>query len=120
MPPERGGRLQRRLTTLLAEIAAGFFGQARNTILKEQERIRAAHLIERKRAEAALRRSEASLAEAQRIAHIGHWDYDWEGDTLLWSEEIFRVFGVSKGEFGRTFEDFFRFVHPEDVGLLQQ
>lgn len=120
MTPEEGGRLQRRLATLLAEIAAGFFGEARNTILKEQERIRAAHLIERKRAEAALRRSEASLAEAQRIAHIGHWELDWEGDTLFWSEEIFRIFGVSKEEFGGTFDDFLRFVHPDDRALLEQ
>jgi diguanylate cyclase (GGDEF)-like protein len=120
IPPEGGGGLQRRLATLLAEIAAGFFGEARNTILREQERTRAAHLIERRRAEQALRKSEASLAEAQQIAHLGHWDYDWVSNTLYWSEEIYRIFGVTKEEFGATFEDFFRFVHPEDLGLLQQ
>lgn len=112
--------VQARMATLLGEIGAGFFGRARDIILREQEEIKGALLSERKRAEEALRRSEASLAEAQQIAHLGHWDYDWERDTLFWSEEIFRIFGVTEEEFGGTFEDFFRFVHPEDVGLLQQ
>jgi diguanylate cyclase (GGDEF)-like protein len=120
VPPEGRTALQPRLVTLLAEIGAGFVGQARNTILQEQEQIRAAHLSERRRVEKALRKSEASLAEAQRIAHLGHWDYDWENDTLLWSEEIYRIFGVDEQEFSGTFEDFFRFVHPEDRGSLEQ
>ena len=120
VPSDVRTKLQPRLATLLAEIGAGFVGQARNTILKEQEQIRAAHLSERRRAEEALRKSEKSLAEAQRIAHLGHWDYDWENDTLLWSEEIYRIFGVSEQEFSGTFEDFFRFVHPEDRGRLEQ
>jgi diguanylate cyclase (GGDEF)-like protein len=118
--PEEVAALHSRHATLLAEIGAGFFGQARNTILQEQERIRSAHLSQRRQAEEALRKSEASLAEAQRIAHLGHWDYDWERDTLLWSNEIYQIFGVSKQGFSGTFEDFFRFVHPDDRGLLQQ
>ena len=120
MPPEGGAALQHRLTELLAEIGAGFFEQARNTILQEQERIRAAHLSERRRIEQALRKSEASLAEAQRIARLGHWDYDWENDTLVWSDEIYHIFGVRKREFSGTFEDFFKFVHPDDRALFLQ
>lgn len=120
MPPEGGAALQPRLTALLAEIGAGFFEQARNTILQEQERIRAAHLSERRRIEQALRKSEASLAEAQRIARLGHWDYDWENDTLVWSDEIYHIFGVRKREFSGTFEDFFKFVHPDDRALFLQ
>ncbi len=120
IPADHAVMLQPRMARLLTEIGVGFFVKARDTILREQEEIKGALLSERKRAEEALRRSEASLAEAQQIAHLGHWDYDWETDTLRWSEEIYRIFGVSKQEFGGTFEDFFRFVHPEDLGLLQQ
>jgi PAS domain S-box-containing protein len=120
IPGDHALALQRRLATLLAEIGVGFFGEARNIILREQEDIKGALLSERKRTEEALRRSEASLAEAQQIAHLGHWDYDWKRDTLFWSEEIYRIFGVTKEEFGATFEDFYSFVHPEDLGLLQQ
>ena len=45
-------------------------------------------LTERKKAEKALRRSEASLAEAQRIAHIGNWVWDMRSNELYWSDEI--------------------------------
>ena len=40
-----------------------------------------------------LRRSEASLAEAQRVAHPGNWDWNIEANELWWSDEIHRIFG---------------------------
>lgn len=118
LSPDQASVLQPRLTMVLAEIAAGFLERARDTILSEQEEIKAALLSERRQAEEALRNSEASLAEAQRIAHIGHWEYDWIRDKLYWSDEIYRIFGVSKREFGGTFEDYFERVHAEDRELL--
>lgn len=120
IPPAHAAILQPRVATLLAEIGVGLVGRAHETILREQEEIKGALLSERKRTEEALRRSEASLAEAQQIAQMGHWDCDWVRDTLFWSEEIFRIFGVTEEEFGSTFEDFFRFVHPEDTKLIVQ
>ena len=51
----------------------------------------------RKQAEEALQRSEASLAAAQRIAHIGSWEWDVRANTAHWSEETFRMFGMSHG-----------------------
>jgi diguanylate cyclase (GGDEF)-like protein len=120
MSPEVAVALQPRLAELLAEIGAGFFEQARDTILKQQERVKGALLRERRRTEEALRKSEASLAEAQQLAHLGHYRYDWDTDALFWSEEIYRIFGVSEQEFSGTFEDFFNFVHPEDRVLLMQ
>jgi diguanylate cyclase (GGDEF)-like protein len=120
MAPEVAVALQPRLAELLAEIGAGFFEQARDTILKQQERVKGALLRERRRTEEALRKSEASLAEAQQLAHLGHYRYDWVTDKLFWSEEIHRIFGVSKQEFSGTFEDFFNFVHPDDRVLLMQ
>lgn len=69
---------------------------------------------ERKQIEQALRQSEASLATAQRIAHIGNWDWDIENDELYWSDEIYRIFGLNKNEFGATFEAFMNSVHPDD------
>jgi diguanylate cyclase (GGDEF)-like protein len=118
LPDEQATVLQPRLAALLAEVAAGFLQRARDTILLEQEEIKGALLRERKQVEEALRRSEASLAEAQQIAHLGHWDYDLIRDELHWSDEIYRIFGVSKQEFGGTFEDYFKRVHPDDLELL--
>ena len=74
--------------------------------------------IQKKRAEDALRLSEASLAEAQRIAGLGNWDWDIVTNELLWSDEIFRIFGCEPQAFGATYETFIGFVHPDDKGLV--
>ena len=74
--------------------------------------------IQKKRAEDALRLSEASLAEAQRIAGLGNWDWDIVTNELLWSDEIFRIFGWEPQAFGATYETFIGFVHPDDKGLV--
>jgi len=48
----------------------------------------------RKKAEEALSRSQALLREAQRVAHIGHWEIDSPAGSPKWSEEIFHIFGL--------------------------
>ena len=73
-----------------------------------------AEIEERKAAVDALRRVRDSLAEAQRIAHIGNWDWDIVDNKLYWSDEIYRIFGLKPQEFGATYEAFLRSVHPED------
>jgi len=118
LPGDQASMVQPRLAVLLAEIAAGFLEKTRDTILVEQEEIKAALLRERKRVEEALRESEASLADAQRVAHLGHWEYHWAQNRLHWSDELYRIFGLSKQEFGGRFEDYFERVHPEDRELL--
>ena len=120
LPPDQVIELRPRLAVLIAEIAAGFFEQARDTILLEQEQIKGALIRKGQETEKALRESEASLAEAQRIAHVGHWDYDWLRNNLHWSDEIYRIFGVTKEESEGTFNDYFARIHPEDRGLLDK
>ena len=75
-------------------------------------------ITERKRAEEALRTSRASLLEAQRIAHLGNWDWNIEKNVLLWSDEIYRIFGLEPQEFGATYEAFLDSVHPDDRELV--
>jgi len=74
----------------------------------------------RKAAEAALRASEASLAEAQRIAHLGSWEYDYATDRLTCSDEVFRIVGYPPGAFTPTPQDVLAAVHPEDRDRVQQ
>jgi two-component system, cell cycle sensor histidine kinase and response regulator CckA len=80
---------------------------------------------ERKRALQALRRSEASLAAAQRIAHLGSWELDLtnrEGvskNALRWSDEVFRIFGHERGRIEVSSEAFLRAVHPDDRGRIR-
>jgi PAS domain S-box-containing protein len=73
-----------------------------------------AGVIRRRRAEEALRASETKLAEAQRVAHLGSWDWDIVDDDLSWSAETYRIFDVAPEQFGATYEAFLEFVHPTD------
>jgi len=73
-----------------------------------------AEVAERRLKELALRQSEARLAEAQRIAHLGHWEYDIPTARVWWSEEVYRIFGVSPRDFGETYDAFIAYVHPDD------
>ncbi|HEY1190042.1 MAG TPA: PAS domain S-box protein, partial [Gemmata sp.] len=75
-------------------------------------------ISDRKRAEAALRESEARLAEAQRIARIGSWRWDVVTGAVWWSEESYRLFGVDPGSIEPTFARYLELVHPDDHGRV--
>ena len=77
-------------------------------------------ITERKRAEEAIRRSEAYLAEAQRLSHTGSWAWNVRTDGLFWSEEIFRIYGYSPHETAPTWEQFLQRVHPKDRPRIKQ
>jgi PAS domain S-box-containing protein len=62
----------------------------------------------------ALRLSEAWLDKSQRLANIGHWERDLESGEILWSDQVYRIFGVDPGSFKVDFEMFIERVHPED------
>ncbi len=71
-------------------------------------------VTEQRRIAEQLRRSEARLAEAQRIASVGSWEWDVPANHIVWSEEMKRIFGVDPREFGATFEGYVDLVHPDD------
>ena len=73
----------------------------------------------RKRADAALRTSEANLARAQRIAHLGSWEWNIANNALLWSDETYRLFGLIPQAFGMTYEGFLNCVQPDDRELVK-
>ncbi len=74
----------------------------------------------RKQVEMALRQSQESLAEAQRIASLGSWEWDIVKGDLHWSDEIYRIFGLSPAGFGATYATFLQVVHPDDRARVQQ
>ena len=77
-------------------------------------------ITERKRAEEALRESEDLHKEAQRVAHIGHWELYPEIGTPVWSDEIFRIFGLKPQEGEPSFTDHETHLHPDDWPLLKK
>jgi PAS domain S-box-containing protein len=98
---------------------AMYYREPRSPSLRDQEIIeQITHLagvaIERKLIQEALRRSEAYLAEAQRLAKTGSWAYNpFTGKTVYWSDEMFRIFGLDPREDPNS-ENFWQLVHPED------
>jgi PAS domain S-box-containing protein len=65
-----------------------------------------------------LQESKARLEEAQRVAHVGYWDWNIETNVVVWSEETYRIFGVEPGERPMDFETVRTLVHPEDREAL--
>ena len=80
----------------------------------------------RKEAEKNLLESEASLAGAQRVAHLGSWRRDlidlddWAHNPLRWSDEMFRILGYSVGEVEVSRENFVRAIHPNDRDRIDE
>ena len=65
-----------------------------------------------------LKDSEANLAEAQLIAHIGSWEWDLKTNNVKWSREMYHVFGLNPDLIDAKLETLQNMVHPEDIGLF--
>ena len=77
-------------------------------------------IASRKQAEEALRESEKLHKKAQSVAHIGHWELYPEIGTPVWSDEIFRIFGLNPQESEPSFTDHETHLHPDDWPLLNK
>ena len=77
-------------------------------------------ITERKRAEEALCRSEAYLAETQKLTHTGTFVSDCTAQPLFWSEELFRIFGFDPQHGLPTWDQALERLHPEDLDKVWQ
>jgi PAS domain S-box-containing protein len=77
-------------------------------------------VTERKQSEAALRRSEGYLAEAQRLARSGSWAWDVRTREVFWSQGMFSILEYEPDKIKPTLLDFFARVHPEDRPLIEE
>jgi PAS domain S-box-containing protein len=77
-------------------------------------------VTERKRAEEALQRSEAYLAEAQKLTHTGSWVWNVRTDALFWSQDIYRIYDYDPEKMAHPTWNFFERIHPEDRPKFEQ
>ena len=78
-------------------------------------------ITERKRAEAALRQTEAYLEEAQRLSHTGSWAWNVaRRENVHWSQEQYRLFGFDPQSDSLSFEAAYQRIHPEDQATFNK
>ncbi len=76
-------------------------------------------ITKRKLAEKALLEREARLNQTHEIAHLGSWELNLATQKLIWSDEVYRIFGVDPKELNVNHSAFMEFVHPEDREALE-
>lgn len=78
-------------------------------------------LIERlRRTEEQLRQSELRLEESQTLAHIGSWEWNIAADRLLWSAEMYRIYGLDPSSFVATYAGYQNQQHPDDRAFVAE
>ncbi len=77
-------------------------------------------VTDRVRTEEALRKSEERLAEAQRVAHLGSFDWELIENRVTWSDEVYRLLGLEVGSIVPSYQTFLSYVYPDDRERVRQ
>ena len=77
-------------------------------------------ITQRKKSEEDLRQSEMRLNEAQAIAHISNWEIDLTTGVNTWSDEFYRIYGITREEVQPSPELFLSLMHPDDFDFAKQ
>ena len=75
-------------------------------------------VTEKMKMEEALKLNEERLKEAQKIANVGHWEFDLVNNHLKWSDEVFRIFELNPENTEASFEIFMETIHPDDREMV--
>lgn len=76
-------------------------------------------VTERVRLQRALELSRARLAEAERVAQMGSWEWDLIEDETTWSDGLFQLYGLTPAQFDPSFEGGMRRVFPDDRATVR-
>ncbi|MGB7910851.1 MAG: PAS domain-containing protein [Desulfobaccales bacterium] len=74
---------------------------------------------ERRATREALLLSESRLAKAQQLAHLAYWEWNPKSGEMVWSEELYRIYGVDKRSFAPSLEAGLSLTHPEDAARVR-
>ena len=77
-------------------------------------------LSERAQADERLERAHAGLAEAQEVARVGSWEWEIGPNRVLWSDELYRLYGLEPQSAALTYESFLELVHPYDRAQVRR
>ena len=76
-------------------------------------------ITDRKRIEEEVERSRARLAEAERVARMGSWEWDIAANRIEWSDGLYSLYGIRPGDFDPHYRPGgSRYVHPGDRDLV--
>ncbi|NJD57607.1 MAG: PAS domain S-box protein [Nitrospirae bacterium] len=101
-------------STIIADVAARYLPD-RNIVIGFHRDV-----TERRKAEADLKAREKQLAESQRIAHIGSWEYNLTTGQIFWSDELFRILGLDPAADKADFNMLLEMIHPDDRPALKK
>jgi PAS domain S-box-containing protein len=68
---------------------------------------------------AALADTNIQLLEAQRLANLGSWSWEVRGNRIVWSDQLYEIYGIGRGDFNGSVEAFLGFIHPDDRAKMQ-
>ena len=77
-------------------------------------------ITERRRIEEEVEESRARLAEAERVARMGSWEWNIPGNHLTCSEGFYAIYGIRPEDFDGRYEGDAQYVHPEDRPLVER
>jgi diguanylate cyclase (GGDEF)-like protein/PAS domain S-box-containing protein len=65
------------------------------------------------------RQAEATTRTVERLAGIGSWEWDLVNDRMVWSDEVWRIFGRDRQDFPSSFANVLTIAHPDDIQQIQ-
>lgn len=77
-------------------------------------------ITERKIAQEKISANEQLIALSQAMAHIGSWERDLKTNHLIWTDELFRIYGLEPQSKELSFKRFLKFIHPGDRQMVQE
>ncbi len=73
-----------------------------------------------KKQTADLQSTQTMLNRAQSVAKLGSWQLDFTNESLIWSDEVYKIFELNKSTFNPSYENFFKVIHPQDASMVKE